>query len=116
MTSTVTIKRNVEELRQRIKPRDEPDMWLGVSFTSDTTKPHGKYGYCLVRVTTPSHPLPEQRAVSEEEELRLMREHYEAIPKCAKRQHDGYSWATFEDFVKYHLCRCGRFAHVAEAP
>jgi hypothetical protein len=49
------------------------------------------------------------RAVPEEEEIRLLKEYYvEDLPEQAKRQQDGYSWATFEDFLKSHECKCER--------
>jgi len=47
------------------------------------------------------------KAVSEEEEVQLLKEYYEEeLPVEAKRQHVGYSWTTFEDFLESKKCRC----------
>jgi hypothetical protein len=104
VTVLVQLQKRVKRLEQTFAPKSPQDIWIRWSFPIDFGKPHGLYGYQDVNYLT-----REMKAVPEEEELRLMRQHYEEeVPERAKRQHDGYSWATFEDFLKSHECKCER--------
>jgi hypothetical protein len=92
----------VKRLEHVLVPKPPENIWVRWSFPVDIGKPHGLYGYQDVNWAT-----REIRAVPEEEEIRLLKQYYEEeVPEPVKRQHDGYSWATFEDFLKSHECKC----------
>jgi len=96
MKSVAAIQREVEKIRQKVKP--PKDVWVRFSFPVDRNQPYGRYGHCLFNVLTRG-----QKAISEEDEVLLMKEFYEKnVPEHAKRDHDGYSWKTFEAFLKHH--------------
>lgn len=104
MTVTNQLQKRVKKLEQAFTPKPPQNAWMRWSFPVDIEKSHGRYGHQDVNWVT-----LEKRAVPEEEEIRLLKQHYEEeLPEGAKRQHDGYSWATFEDFLKSHECKCER--------
>jgi hypothetical protein len=94
----------VKRLEQTLAPKPPQDIWIRWSFPIDFEKPHGLYGYQDVNFRT-----REMKSVPEEEEIRLLRQHYEEeVSEHAKRQQNGYSWTTFEDFLKSSECKCER--------
>lgn len=101
MSVTNQLQKRIKKLEQALAPKPPQNAWMRWGFPVDNEKPHGRYGYQDVNWVT-----LEKRAVPEEEEIRLLKHYYEEVSMQAKRQHDGYSWATFEDFLKNHECKC----------
>lgn len=107
---TNQLQKRVKKLEQAFTPKPPQNAWMRWSFPVDIEKSHGRYGHQDVNWVT-----LEKRAVPEEEEIRLLKEHYEDdVSEQAKTQHDGYSWATFEDFLKSHECKCERCQSLSE--
>jgi len=100
MASMIRLRRRVEKLEQLFTPKPPEDLAI-VWWAGSLDKPHGRYGYSKFHVHT-----QQQEALSEQEEVELLRQRYEEMEPHAKRVHDGYSWATFEDFLKSHECKC----------
>jgi len=110
MTVTKQLQKRIKKLEQAFTPKSPQDAWIRWSFPVDIEKSHGRYGHQDVNWVT-----LEKRAVPEEDEIRLLKEHYEKeVSEQAKRKHDGYSWATFEDFLKSHECKCQRCQSLSE--
>ena len=110
MTATNQLQKRVKKLERTLAPKPRPNVWMRWGFPVDSKKPHGRYGCQDVNLMT-----SEMRVVSEEDEIRLLKEHYEEeVSQQAKRQHDGYSWETFEDFLKSHECKCERCQSLSE--
>lgn len=110
MSVTNQLQRRVKKLEQTLAPKPPLNIWMRWSFPVDSEKPHGRYGHQDVNWMT-----LEKRAVPEEEEIRLLKHFYEEkVSWKAKRQHVGYSWATFEDFLKSHECKCERCQKLSE--
>jgi hypothetical protein len=98
---------SLSKLETRVKKAEQQthvrrkDLWIAFSFGPDD-EPHGKYGYRRIQFGT-----GKKEAVEEEEEVKQLRDYYDKfLPKHAKMQHEGYSWATFEDYLKVHECKC----------
>ncbi len=103
LTAAARLESRMRKLEQRLESNSHGlDVWIRWCFTTDFGKPHGRYGFHEFNLLT-----QETRAVPEAEEARSLRRHYETeLPAVAKREHAGYSWATFEDFLKSHECKC----------
>jgi len=44
MTTVVTVKKEVEKLRERILPKPKDELWVVSTFPWNRDEPHGKYG------------------------------------------------------------------------
>lgn len=106
MTSAVTIKRQVEKIKERIMPEHKQDIVVVFSFGPDI-EPHGKYGHRKIHIF-PEYYVNGQpfEAPSVEEEIRYLREYYDNLEEWNRKE------MTFEEFVKQRECKCGRFGHV----
>jgi hypothetical protein len=120
MNSVVTVKKQVEEIKQRIMPKPRRDKVIAISsvFGSDDG-PHGPYRnrkWHMMYDGVSPEPISYFEACTKDEEIAILKDYYENdIPKHAKRQHEGfagcwepYSWATFEDFLENSRCKCGK--------
>lgn len=99
MTSLVTVKREVEELKQRIIP--PKDIWICTVLTWDKSQPHGKYGGQCLKMGT-----HECKAMSDEEEMSLLKEIYAGIPKKVRKRTD--YWDSWDHFLEHSKCDCGK--------
>lgn len=102
MSSTKLLLKKVKMLERVLTPKPPRDIVIMFTFGRDD-EPHGKYGHRLRNMLT-GECEPVELAV----EIEQLRDYYETkVPQHAKRQHDGYSWATFTDFLKSNECKCG---------
>ena len=108
MTSQIQIQREKEKIEWALGLRKKrpTEIWITFSF-GDKDKPHGKYGYQARLVTEDSLQAQKYRAIPEEEELAMLREHYETLPAHCK-QNPNHVWYTFEKYLEYHRCECGK--------
>lgn len=110
MTATNQLQKRIKKLEQTLAPKSPQNAWMRWGFPVDSEKPHGRYGHQDVNWMT-----LEKRAVPEEEEILLLKQYYEEeLPEQAKTQRDSYNWATFEDFLKSHECKCERCQSLLE--
>ena len=101
MSGLVTVKKTVEDIKQRIMPKPLIDHVIIGSWGS-TDSPHGVYGGNRLHLNT---GLIE--ACSVEFELEEMKEYYEQeVPKFCKVK--GHVFGTFESFSEYYRCKCGK--------
>lgn len=111
MTSLITVRKQVKDIKNRISPKPPKDVtWINCFGTND--QPHGKYRYRIIHLLTGKiDPVPE------DEEIYILKKHYEEqVPQHAKRRYINsssssswdYDWSTFEAFLKAHECHCGR--------
>lgn len=103
MTSVVTVQKEVEKLKEKLVLKPKRELWVVTMFPWDSDKPHGKYGMQKLEIHSGKH-----EAVSEKEELKMLRETYDGIP-VATRLNTDY-WDTWEHFLKHSECRCGNHA------
>ena len=103
MQTVKQLRRDLDTIRKALAvDRKKREVVIRTYFPFSLDKPHGRYGGCLFHMGT-----CEQEAVSEEEEVAELKYNYDhEIPEHAKRQHDGYSWATFEEFLRAHEFKC----------
>jgi len=108
-SSVVNVKKQVEELKQRILPKPDRRLELLFHYAFNRHHLHGKHGFQICVFNYRTGKIEDYKAVPEDEELRLMRSFYdEKIPKHAKRKHgDRANWTTFEDYIASKRCKCG---------
>jgi len=112
VTTVVTVKKQVSELKQRLLPKPKRTIEIFWSIPLRNDQPHGKYGYQKTVIDLSSGKTEAYEAVSEAEEIESHRHYYEEkIPKYAKRLEKTFDWRTFEKYLETHLCNCGNFGH-----
>ena len=102
--SVVTVKRQVEDLKQVIMPkrRGNRDLVL-IMFCGSSIDPHGKYGVWKLHVFQEHWPTPHSGfdVVSEAEEVNVLRSQWETDEhKLHKKT------VSFEEFLEGHRCEC----------
>lgn len=107
MTSLLTVKKEVEQLKQTVGPKPKDELWIGCMFPWDRTKPHGKYGHQKLEIYSRKY-----EAFSEEE-LKLLKEAYAEIPDKVKKRTN--YWNTWKNFLEYHRCKCPLHKEIREA-
>ncbi len=92
------VLKRIERIEDEIVPKPKDDLVMVWSFGPDD-EPHGKYGYRKLHLHT-----GEIESCTEEEELELLREAYDAIPLEARKR--TRCWSSFENFLEYRRCKC----------
>ena len=88
-------------------PKFPVDYVITFTFGPDN-QPHGPYGYRKLHLGN-GYTKSWYEPCSMEEEVAQLKDCYEhEILQHAKRQHDGYSWATVEDYLEAYRCKCGK--------
>jgi len=112
MTNLITIKKDIDKLKQRIFPKAPRYVNIISVFPFKREEPHGKYGGQIARWNLSFYEPNTYRAVSEDRELAIMKGMYDKLPDhCREPNH---VWSTFEKYREYHRCTCGNFGHVKE--
>lgn len=101
MTTVVTVKKEVEKLRERILPKPKDELWVVSTFPWNRDEPHGKYGSQMLEIHTQKY-----KAVSEKQELEMLREHYANIPLKVRKR--APYWSTWEAYLEHNRCKCGK--------
>jgi len=103
MTSLVTIKKEVDKIKEKVALKHRDDLVIIFSFGPDD-EPHGKYGFRKLHVFEEHQQNGKYEACSEEDELRMMRERYADMADEVKKNTP--YWSTWEKFLEYHRCKC----------
>lgn len=110
MTSIITLQRDVAEIKQRVNPEDQHFI-INMSFGSDS-EPHGFLGgNSLHIVIKQGKETKWVEAWTTETDLESNRKYYEdmiANPKSNFTVNPDHPFHSFESFVEYHRCRCGK--------
>ena len=95
--------KQIKMLERVLKPAPPTDVEIVTLFPWNPDQPHGEYGTQITNITT-----RESRAVSPDEERLLLKQYYdEHVPDHCK-QNPEHVWYTFERFLEYHRCKCGK--------
>ncbi len=107
---------SAQKLLQKVKMLEkvlappQPDRSIEIiwMFPMNSHRNHGAYGHQKTTHNLNNGEVIDYEAVPEDEEVQLLKSYYEEkVPDHSKRQFDGFSWATFEDFLKASRCKCG---------
>jgi len=96
-------------LERVFTPPIKDELWVVSTFPWNRDEPHGKYGSQKLEIHTQKY-----KAVSEEEELELLRETYAGIP-LKVRKRCSY-WRTWEIFLEHNRCKCGMHGEKLQKP
>lgn len=115
MSSLVTVKKEVEKLKERLALKHRVDLVV-IMFFGDYDEPHGKYGIWKLHVHKEFWKDGQQcEEPTLQEQLTILRDRWE---ENGHRQYSGddHPQISFEEFLKEYECKCGRHGEKLQKP